>query len=130
SSSSSSGLRSSSSAYGSSSGSLPQGVTKSTQADESGIRMAISKVTANVLKEDGISQLSQCLAKNDQQRLSNLKGDQINEKIKQLQQTFKQKYNKDFQPDPTALADQFKDLTVVQGDVTNPALMSNWPVNS
>src|SRR5947207_1795376 len=41
-----------------------------------------------------------------------------------------QKYNKDFQPDATALADQFKDLTVVQGDVTNPALMSNWPVNS
>ena len=81
SSSSSSGQRSSSSAYGASSSSLPQGVTKSAQADESGIRQAIAKVTADVLKEDGISQLSNCFAKNDQQRLTNLKGDQISDKI-------------------------------------------------
>jgi len=106
SSSSSSGLRSSSSAYGSSgSASLPQGVTKSTQSDDAGIRQAISKVTADVLKEDGISQLSNCFAKSDQQRLTNLKGDELKDKIKQLQQAFKQKYNKDFQPDQTALAD-------------------------
>src|SRR4051794_33538602 len=76
SSSSSSGLRSSSSAYGSS-GSLPQGVTKSTQSDEQGVRQAIAQVTVIVLKENGIDQLSSSLAKSDQQRLTNLKGDQI-----------------------------------------------------
>src|SRR3954468_24390273 len=73
SSSSSSGLRSSSSAYGSSSGSLPQGVTKATQADESGVRNTIAQITAAVLKENGIDQISNYLAKNDQQRLTNLK---------------------------------------------------------
>ncbi|HEV8292105.1 MAG TPA: hypothetical protein VGP94_09280, partial [Tepidisphaeraceae bacterium] len=129
SSSSTSGLRSSSSAY-SSSGSLPQGVTKSAQADEAGIRSTISQVTITVVKEDGLKQLPSYLARSDQQRLTNLSGDQINDKIKQIQQAFKQKYNKDFQPDQTTLADQFKDLTIVQGEVSNPALLSNWPVNS
>src|SRR5256885_1861886 len=61
SSSTSSGLGSSSSStYGtsSSSASLPQGVTKSTQADESGIRSTISQVVTAVLKEDGIKQFN------------------------------------------------------------------------
>src|SRR5438046_1327383 len=126
-----SGLGSSStSTYGTStsSASLPQGVTKSTQADESGIRSTISQVVTAVLKEDGIKQLNMYVASNDRQRLTNLQGDQINDKIKQIQQTFKQKYQKDFQPDQTTLADQFKELTIVQGEVSNPALLSNWPV--
>ena len=82
------------------------------------------------LKEDGIKQLTSYLASSDRQRLTNLSGDQVNDKIKQFQETFKQKYNKDFQPDQTTLADQFKDLTIVQGEVSNPALLSNWPVDA
>src|SRR5947209_13879318 len=109
---------------------LPQGTTKAVQADEVGIRQTITQVTVTVLKEDGIKQLTSYLASSDRQRLTNLSGDQVNDKIKQFQETFKQKYNKDFQPDQTTLADQFKDLTIVQGEVSNPALLSNWPVDA
>src|SRR5438477_7668536 len=71
--SSSSTDRLGSSSYSSSqSGSLPQGVTKAAQADEQGVRQAISQVVAAVCKENGISQLQNYVASSDRQRLTNL----------------------------------------------------------
>src|SRR5258706_10226484 len=131
SSSSTSGLRSSSAAS-SSRASLPQGTSKSDQTDEAGIRETLRQVTIAVVKDDNLSDVGQYIASTDQMKVRSLAqaNQQLKPKLQQLRQDFKAKYNTDFDPDAIVFGKAYDTLVIVQGDVINPALMSNWPVDS
>jgi hypothetical protein len=115
---------------------LPQGVTRSDRADEAGIRHALAGVVRSVMSSDGkLTTLDDYLARNDANRLNKLDQNQnqtaLRDSIDRLRRDFKAKYNQDFNMDgEMAFGNQFKDFVIVQGEVSNPALMSNWPVEA
>jgi len=108
--------------------SLPQGTQRSDQADETGIRQTLKQVTVAIVKEDG-KNLSNYLASSDRQRLR-IDASQFKDKLDALRKEFKNKYQEDFQPDEMVFGKSYDTLVIVQGEVTNPALMSNFPVQS
>jgi hypothetical protein len=132
-----SGLGSSSAAQKSSASasgraSLPQGTQRADQSDEAGIRATLRQVTIAAIKDDSLSDLTNYIAKSDRAKLRALAQDnaQIKDKLQQLRKDFKAKYNTDFEPDEMVFGKAYDTLIIVQGEVVNPALMSNWPVDS
>lgn len=114
-------------------GNLPQGVTRTDRADEAGVRRTLAGVVSAVLSEDqnGLSGLSQYLSTGDRARLNDLgKNDtMLRDKIAQLRRDLNAKYGQNFRADDEqAFNSSFKDFVIVQGEVSNPALLSNWPV--
>jgi hypothetical protein len=81
-----------------------------------------------------LDKLTSYFVGSDRNRLSqdakNLAGDPtLNGCIDQLQKDWQSKYNKSFSVDPqVAFGQQFQGFAIVQGEVTNPAMLSNWPV--
>ncbi|HEV8607209.1 MAG TPA: hypothetical protein VGQ99_17855 [Tepidisphaeraceae bacterium] len=125
-----SGQKSSASASGRAS--LPQGTQRADQSDEAGIRATLRQVTIAALKDDSLSDLTNYFASSDRMKLRALAQDnaQIKDKLQQLRKDFKAKYNTDFEPDEMVFGKAYDTLIIVQGEVVNPALMSNWPVDS
>lgn len=112
--------------------SLPQGISRSQQQDTQSIRGALATCTEMALSGDDLSQFSRCLASTDQKRLQDLtrgQDQELKNALNQFRQNWRQKYNQDFDIKPeVAFGNQYQGFQIVQGEVTNPALLSNWPV--
>ena len=115
---------------------LPQGVKQAEQADHQGITKTLAGATGAALSAGKFEQLSQHLAPADQQRLKEIDQEQqkkLDQAINQFRQAWQQKYNKDLNLQEQAQAifgDKFEGFTIAQGEVTNPAMMTNWPVEA
>jgi hypothetical protein len=113
---------------------LPQGVTRAEQTDATGIHNALTDVTNVAILN--IEQLPNYLTQSDRQRLANfaqLDHTRLKTALGSFRNNWKQKYNQDFDlsgPSPVVFGNQYRDFVVVQGEVSNPALLSNWPVQS
>jgi hypothetical protein len=112
---------------------LPKGITRSDRADEAGIRRTLGGAVEAVLKEDDFSfnNLSPYLASNDRTRFAGdaAANEKLNQRIRQLRTAFKDKYDQEFDiREEVVFGEQFRGLEIVQGEVSNPALLSNWPV--
>lgn len=116
--------------------SLPQGITRTDRtdrADEVGIRRTLGGVVEALLHEGKPSRgFTTYLSNNDRSRLNNFTpNDQLAMKLKQFHRDFKAKYNRDFDiNEEIVFGDQYRNFYVVQGEVSNPALLSNWPVDA
>ena len=111
---------------------VPQGITvKAEQPEKDKIQSLLADATKSVLSPN-FGNLNQYISQADQQRLNlaQAQDQQFNQKIQQFRQLWQAKYNREFDIDGSvAFGDQFQGFTVVQGEVQNPALLANWPVN-
>jgi hypothetical protein len=111
---------------------VPQGITvKAEQPEKDKIQSLLADATKSVLSPN-FGNLNQYISQADQQRLNlaQAQDQQFNQKIQQFRQLWQAKYNRDFDIDGSvAFGDQFQGFTVVQGEVQNPALLANWPVD-
>jgi hypothetical protein len=110
--------------------SSPAGFSQIQLKDGPAIRDTITKLTDAVLDNSASTKLLDCLTDKDQQRLQKdfKPGDQgLKQALSQVRQTWKQKYNKEFDP-KQEMASFGHDFTIVEGQVSNPKLLSDWPV--
>ncbi len=115
---------------------LPNGVTKATATDNAGIDRTLAQATSAALSGQ-INQLTTYLAQADSKRLTqgadaaNNK-DQLAQKIADFKKAWKDKYNSDFdlaKNDQVVFGQNYKGFEIIQGDVTRPTLLNNWPVD-
>jgi len=118
---------------------LPQGITRSQQSDVQGIRKTLASVT-DAAFSDNATNVQKYLSSDDRQRLGDLgktwdkdmtKRDQLKNTITQFRNDWKAKYGQDFSlsgKEQVVFGPQFRDFQIVQGEVSNPALLSNWPI--
>ena len=111
---------------------VPQGITaKTDQPKNDKIQSLLADATKSVLSPN-FGKINQYISQADQQRLNlaQIQDQPFNQKVEQFRQLWKAKYNSEFDIDgDVAFGDQFQGFTVVQGEVQNPALLANWPVN-
>lgn len=115
---------------------LPQGITRSQQHDSEGIRQTLGNCTESIITSGDLGTFVQYCAQADRARLTQgadpQQDRQLQDKINQFKQAWRQKYNQDFDIKPEVVFNeqQFEGFEIVQGEVTNPTLLSNWPVQS
>jgi hypothetical protein len=116
---------------------LPQGITASAtdQTDNEGIRNTLGK-TVDYLASNDWSGFTDFLSDADRTRIgdfSKVDHADLDKTLTQFKADWKAKYNQDFNlPDSQAavFGNDYKGFEIVQGEVSNPALLSNWPVES
>lgn len=113
--------------------SLPQGISRSQQQENQAIDQVLAKST-DAAVSDNVGDLLQYLSQKDQQRLQQFKTqshDDLKQSISQFQENWQEKYNQDFSIDnpEVVFGQQFQGFQIAQGEITNPALLSNWPVD-
>jgi len=111
---------------------LPAGIQKATKDDSEDIRAALADVTEAAVGKSFHS-IRNKLVDADRNRLKDLKDDDATYagRIAQIQKDWKAKYNQDFDvPHKIAFGPDFKGFTIVQGEIANPNLLSNWPVEN
>jgi hypothetical protein len=109
---------------------LPPGIQKATKDDSEDIRAALADVTEAAMGKSFHS-IRNKLVDADRNRLKDLKDDDAAYagRIEQIRKDWKAKYNQDFDvPHKIAFGQDFKGFTIVQGEIANPQLLSNWPV--
>jgi len=114
---------------------LPAGVTRSDNIDQAGIRTTLAKAASAALQPGGLPQLQICLTSADRARLKDLglaKNQQLEDKLAQFRKDFQAKYNQEFSPNAEMVFNTttFINFQIVQGECTNPTLLSNWPVEA
>lgn len=113
-------------------GTLPQGITAAPadQIDSQGIRSTLSTTVDDLFSSNWNGFTSQ-FASNDQQRLNDFNHTDLDKTIAQFKADWKAKYNQDFNlagKQEVVFGNTYQGFQIVQGDVTNPALLSNWPM--
>ena len=111
---------------------LPAGIQKANKDDSEDIRQALEN-TAEAVMTKSLHRVRNHLVDADRNRLSTLKDkDEVFDgRIAQLQKDWKAKYGKEFSIDKkVAFGSDVKGLSIVQGEIANPALLSNWPVEN
>jgi hypothetical protein len=115
---------------------LPEGVQPATKDDSEDIRDLFENSTEAAIKVDGYNDLVLRFVDADRNRIGTfLKGDnkqilaKLNGIVGSLNQQFEQKYGQKFDiKDDMVFGNQFQGFHIVQGEIVNPALLSNWPV--
>lgn len=114
---------------------LPAGIQKSDQPDIANIREVLGECTDQAFTKGGLDDLIERFTQSDRDRLNQFieqdeaRFEQLNGRIAQIQKAWKDKYNQDFDlNDEVVFGDQYQNLVIVQGEVVNPALLTNWPV--
>jgi len=111
---------------------LPAGIQKSSKDDSEDIRAALADATEAAMGKSFHS-IRNKLVDADRNRLKDLKDDDTTYagRIEQIRKDWKAKYNQDFDvPHKVAFGQDFKGFTIVQGEIVNPTLLSNWPVEN
>lgn len=115
---------------------LPAGIQKTENDDAEDIRDTLGDVTENALEKDGFGDLVGNFVDADRNRLGSFaeqdgKLTTLNGRIAQIQKDFKAKYNKDFDIDhEVAFGSDFRSFQIIQGEIVNPQLLTNWPVKA
>jgi hypothetical protein len=115
---------------------LPEGVQPATKDDSEDIRDMFEGTTEAAVKVNGFDNLVQRFVDADRNRIGTfLKGDndqklaKLNGIVGSLNQMFEQKYGQKFDiKEDVVFGNTFKDFHIVQGEVADPKLLSNWPV--
>src|SRR5215204_2484021 len=113
-------------------GDLPAGIQKATKDDSEDIRAALADLSEAVMSKSFHSVRNK-LVDADRNRLKDLKDDDATfaGRIEQIRKDWKAKYGKDFDIEhKVAFGQDYKNFTIVQGEIANPALLSNWPVEN
>ncbi|MGE5611111.1 MAG: hypothetical protein ACM359_17810 [Bacillota bacterium] len=119
---------------GQSSTQLPPGIQQGQATDAKDIQTTLANVADAAATKNNLDKVTSYFVDSDRNRLSNDVKNLANEptlngRIDQFQKDWQSKYNKSFSVDPqVAFGQQFQGFTIVQGQVTNPAMLSNWPV--
>ena len=111
---------------------LPAGIQKATKDDSEDIRAALADTTEAVMSKS-FHKVRNKLVDADRNRLKDLNDDDATfaGRIEQIRKDWKAKYGKDFDVEhKLAFGPDFKGFTIVQGEIANPALLSNWPVDN
>jgi hypothetical protein len=111
---------------------LPAGIQKATKDDSEDIRSSLANVSEAVMSKS-LHKVRNYLVDADRNRLKDLKDDDatLAGRIEQIRKDWKAKYGKDFDIEhKVAFGQDFKNFTIVQGEIANPALLSNWPVDN
>jgi hypothetical protein len=115
---------------------LPAGIQKATSDDSEDIRDTLGDVVENALKKDGFDDLVGNFVDADRNRLGSFADQKdklttLNGRIAQIQKDFKAKYNKEIEVDhQVAFGAQDAKFRILQGEIVNPQLLTNWPVKA
>lgn len=110
---------------------LPEGITPKDLREENDIRNTLSKIVNDALDKDGFDNFVGRFVTQDRTRLKEFAdqhaGD-LNAQIDAFRKEWKQKYNQDFDvaKGTTVFNDQY---AILQGEISNPAMLSNWPLD-
>jgi len=111
---------------------LPAGIQKATKDDSEDIRSALADTTEAAVGKSFHS-IRNKLVDADRNRLKDLNDNDaaFAGRIEQIRKDWKAKYNQDFDvPHKLAFGQDFKGFVIVQGEIVNPQLLSNWPVQN
>src|SRR3954463_14832143 len=111
---------------------LPAGIQKATKDDSEDIRASLADLSEAVMSKS-LHRVRNKLVDADRNRLNTLKDDDtvFAGRIEQIRKDWKAKYGKDFDIEhKIAFGPDFKGFTIVQGEIANPTLLSNWPVDN
>lgn len=111
---------------------LPAGIQKATKDDSEDIRDALSEL-AEAATGKSLHSVRNKLVDADRNRLKDLKDEDATlfGRIEQIRKDWKAKYGKDLDIDhKVAFGPDFKGFLIVQGEIVNPQLLSNWPVQN
>ena len=111
---------------------LPAGIQKATKDDSEDIRQALANTGESVLSGD-FHAIRNKLVDADRNRLKDLnKNDAtFSGRMAQINKDWKAKYGKKFDIEhKIAFGPDFKGFTIVQGEIANPQLLANWPVEN
>lgn len=117
--------------------SLPAGVEKASKDDSEDIRDTLAEATEAAFTKGGFDDLVERFVDADRNRLGKFANDnkekfaQLDAKVEQLRKDFKAKYGKDLDIDhKVVFGNAFNGFAIAQGEISNPALLSNWPVEN
>ena len=111
---------------------LPAGIQKATKDDSEDIRASLADLSEAVMSKS-FHRVRNKLVDADRNRLKDLNDNDaaFAGRIEQIRKDWKAKYGKDFDIEhKVAFGQDFKGFTIVQGEIANPALLSNWPVDN
>jgi len=111
---------------------LPAGIQKATKDDSEDIRQALANTGESVLSGD-FHAVRNKLVDADRNRLKDLnKNDAtFSGRMAQINKDWQAKYGKKFDIEhKIAFGPDFKGFTIVQGEIANPQLLANWPVEN
>jgi len=120
--------------HGLTSAQLPKGTQKASKDDSEDIRDTLATATEASLTKNGFNDLVERFVDADRNRIGVWMKDHkdwtaFNNRVNQIRTDWKAKYGKDFDIDhKIAFGQEFKNFTIVQGEIVDPMLMSNWPV--
>jgi len=117
-------------------GGLPAGIQKASKDDSEDIRDILAQVTEAAVTRDGFDDIVERFVDADRNRigtfLKSAKPEQyttLNGIVAQLDKDFQAKYGQKFDmKEDIVFGNQYQGMTLVQGEIVNPALLSNWPV--
>lgn len=115
-------------------GQLPPGIQKSTKDDSEDIRQGLAKTAEGALDKKDLHELVENFVDADRNRLDPYvkqhKDDQaFANVVNQIRADWKAKYGQDFDiKHKIAFGPEFKGFMIAQGEIANPALLSDWPV--
>jgi hypothetical protein len=118
---------------------LPAGILPKTgqEGDVKGIRETLSGATDAAYSKGGYGDLLDHFSKADRERLKQYAKENkekmtvLDGRIAQIQKAWKAKYHQNFSlrgKEEVAFGPEYREFVVVQGEVVNPALLSNWPM--
>lgn len=115
---------------------LPAGIQKATSDDSEDIRDVLSEVTEKAFGTNEFDDSVTYFVDADRNRIKPFvekeeKFTTLNGRIAQIKKDYKAKYNKDLDIDhKVAFGPEFKGFQILQGEIVNPQLLTNWPVKS
>jgi len=113
---------------------LPAGVDKAKHDDSKDIRHTLARVTNDALTKDNLQSLVSEFVDADRNRIGKFfkdnKDPQLAGRIDQFIKDWNAKYNQKFDLPYLVAFENFQGFTIAQGEISNPALLSNWPVDN
>ena len=112
---------------------LPAGIAARDIEEPSDIREELGDIIDDIVAEDGFEEFVDQLRDEDQERMelndfADENDEALNGVIKPFLAAWKLKYKEDFDLEANA-AKSFGELAMITGEVVNPAMLTEWPVN-
>ncbi len=116
---------------------LPEGVRQTEKDDSQNIRETLADLSEAAVERDAMQSFVACFVDADRNRLKpwfDNNKDKLNNlhgRIAQIQIDWEKKYGKKIDIDrKLVFGDQYKGFEIVQGEIENPQLLTNWPVKN
>jgi hypothetical protein len=116
-------------------GTLPPGITKTELRDADSIREALSDATEASVSKNNLGGFVGYFVDADRNRIGDWKvatdDASFKSKIDQIQQAWKAKYGSSLDiKSEVAFGSGYKDFVIVQGEISDPRMLTNWPVGA